>query len=136
MQQEAQLTKQATTCLMHAHKIIQQKNQDIIHGDDLLAGVYSFIKEGPFADIFFNLLGRKNHEILEDFFTENNTKITTKTIKKTTQKTKIPLTLHKNIHTQIQAFVNKSDKKLDFITLFHVSLFDLSSELIGHINGH
>ena len=105
MYQEAQLTAQATSCLRQAYQLMQRKNQNSIRGDDLFAGIYFFVKESQYADIFFNLLGRKNHEILNEYFKKNN--IQTQKISSQIPESKIQLKFNKNIHTQIQGFVNK-----------------------------
>jgi len=127
MYKEAKLTAQATSCLTYAHTFATKKNHPTITGDDLFAGIYFFIKETPYEDIFFNLLGIENHELLQNFFEERY--INTQNTKTEEQKNLIGLTFSDSIHIQIHEFVNKSSQQLDFIVLLYASLSDLSSDL-------
>jgi hypothetical protein len=80
MYKESKLTTQATSCLTYAHKYADKKNHTNVSGDDLFAGIYFFIKETQHKDVFFNLIGIQNNEILDDFFmNEYTTTIHTKT---------------------------------------------------------
>ncbi|PJA48483.1 MAG: ATP-dependent Clp protease ATP-binding subunit ClpC [candidate division SR1 bacterium CG_4_9_14_3_um_filter_40_9] len=130
MYKEAKLTAQATSCLTYAHTFATKKNHPTITGDDLFAGIYFFIKETPYEDIFFNLLGIENHELLQNFFEERY--INTQNTKTEEQKNLIGLTFSDSIHIQIHEFVNKSSQQLDFIVLLYASLSDLSSDLEGY----
>lgn len=134
MYKEAKLTAQATSCLTYAHTFATKKNHPNISGDDLFAGIYFFIKETPYKDIFLNLLGIQTHEVLDDYF--ENHYINTQKLSLEEQKSLINLNFSDTIHIQIHEFVNKSSQQLDFIVLLHASLSDLSSDLKWYFQEH
>lgn len=128
---EAKLTVQSTSCLTYAHQIANKKNHSAITGDDLFAGIYFFIQETWYKDIFFNLLGVQNHETLKDYF--ENTYTNTQNIKADEEKWQIGINFSDPIHIQIHRYVNKSSQELDFIVLLRASLSDLSRDLESHL---
>jgi len=127
MHKEAKLTTQATSCLTYAHKFANKNDHTVITGDDLFAGILFFIKTTPYTDIFFNLLGIQNHEILDNYFQNHYTN--NYNLEHAVEKKLINLNFSNPIHIHIHDFVNKSSQQLDFIVLLHASLSDLSSDL-------
>jgi|GEM_PF-2580601 len=137
MYKEAKLTAQATSCLTYAHTFAARKLHPNITGDDLFAGIYFFIKETPYKDIFLNLLGFQTPEIVDEYFEAqyaeaNNGEFTAPKA----ESSQIGLSFSNPIHTHIHEFVNKSSQQLDFIVLLHASLSDLSSVLDSYFQEH
>ncbi len=124
------LTKQSVSCLKNANKLAISKNRRFIRGDELFLGIYNFIKDNSDLSIFCNMVWIPLEADLESYFQSNygekSALIKTKSDKK--------ISVHKNIYERLQWFVAKWLDKFDFIILFYVSFFDLSSQFAHHLS--
>lgn len=112
------LTKESIESLLYANHIALEKKHKHINGDDLFWGIYHYIKNSDYNELFFWLLGWDEKEI----FPNKQSKINKKD-------TSTYLSLSKKIHTQIKEFVNTNDRKILIIDLFNIALNNLSSRL-------
>lgn len=118
------LTKQSVSCLKIANKLALSKNRRFIRGDEIFRWTYNFIKENSDMTIFMNMVGIPHQADLESYFQSNYGEITSLVKTKSDKK----ISVHKNIYSELQWFVAKWLDKFDFIILFYVSFFDLSSQ--------
>jgi ATP-dependent Clp protease ATP-binding subunit ClpC len=129
MRRQETFTTQAIACVEYATHIATLHNQRTISGDNLFWGIFAFMQQQKHFWLLCNLLSLRNAiESLtiyyEDMYADSLESISFE------QKKILPF--NKKIENKIWPYVSVDSSKLDFLTLFFVSFFDLSNETIAY----
>jgi len=124
-------TKQAVSCLNYASTLAYTNNQKTIHGDDLFWGIYNFIRNKEFFDIFCNVTGLHDTEAL-DIYYKNHYNVDFLYHQFSDKK----LPLNKKLQKSLQDIATNTSQETDFIFLFFISYFDLSSQCYNYLLEH
>lgn len=113
----------ATKCLSFASHFAKNSNQNKINWDSLFWGIYTYVKNHQYFDLFCSVVWITNIDALESYSTrlENTISIEDKESKK-------DLELNKDLKNQIEKVLKDWVHQLDLIVLFYISFFDLSTE--------
>ena len=133
MKRQDTFTTQAITCVQHATQIATIHNQRTISGDNLFRGIFAFMQQQKHFWLLCNLLGLRSavESLLnnyEDMYADSLESISFE------EKKFLPF--NKRIETRILQYVNTDSSKLDFMTLFFVSFYDLSSATTKYCKKH
>lgn len=129
--QQKTYTGHALTCMQYASILSWARKQRTISGDSLFWGIIHFVAGQKHFDLFAQLLGLDKEKLLH---AANDTiaPIITEALP-THSRT---LWLSKKLQSYMQNISYQPDHKLDFLVLFYVSFFDLSSETKEYIHSH
>ena len=124
MKRQDTFTTHAITCVQHATHIAQLYNQRTITGDNLFRGIFAFMQQQQHFWLICNLLNLRNAVepltiYYEDMYAD--------ALESISFEEKKFLPFNKKIENKIFQYVSTDTSKLDFLTLFFVSFFDLSS---------
>ena len=113
----------ATECLNFASRFAVNLNLSEINWDSLFCGIYTYVKDHQYFDLFCNVVWLTNTDALENYFAKikHNDNLQVK-------KSWNDLKLNKNLKKQIEKILADWVHQLDVIVLFYISFFDLSTE--------
>lgn len=115
----------AISSLKYANEIALKKNQKTIKWDDLFWGIYKYVRDQEYFDLFCNVIGLKNTELLDDYF---HNKITLEHWDLEMKESK-EISWSKKMTDKLNEILNNGVYQLDLIVLFYISFFDLSIQL-------
>ena len=113
----------ATDCLNLASSIAEISKHNEINWDSLFQGIYLYVKNHQYFELFCNVVWLTNINALDEYFMK--TKYSEKFEAKKDWK---DLDLNKNLKKQIDNILKDWVHQLDLIVLFYISFFDLSTE--------
>jgi len=128
---QKQLTEQALSCLKCANTLASSQNHKVIHGDDLFWGIYIFIKNTEYFELFCTLLNLKNIKVLDTYYKYVYNIDFNQRIFGTKE-----LPFNKKIHNKFNTFFNNNLPKMDFLNLFYISYSDLSRQCTSYLLKH
>ncbi len=123
-------TSHALRCIQYASILATTRRQRIIGGDVLFWGIMHFITQQKHFNLFCQILGLPEKAIIS--YVEN---IVTHQVTEWLGDHSRSLVFGKRLQNYIDEFVHQPDHKLDFLSLFYVSFFDLSSETKDYLKG-
>ncbi|MCK9467114.1 MAG: ATP-dependent Clp protease ATP-binding subunit [Candidatus Absconditabacterales bacterium] len=121
----------ATSSLKFANKISLKNKKKTIGGDYLFWGVYQYIKNHQYFELFCNVTGLTNVEALDTYY---NKKIKIDFSSKQIVEDNEELKLNKKLKSKIEIILANGLYQLDLIVLFYISFFDLSSQLKNYLS--
>ncbi|HOQ78760.1 MAG TPA: ATP-dependent Clp protease ATP-binding subunit [Candidatus Absconditabacterales bacterium] len=121
----------ATSSLKYANKISLHDNKKTIGGDSLFWGIYQYIKNHQYFDLFCNVTGLTNTEALDEYY---NKEIKVDFSSNKTQDGSEELELNDKLKSKIETILVDGLYQLDLIVLFYISFFDLSSQLKNYLS--
>lgn len=113
----------ATDCLNVASSIAEISKLAKINWDSLFQGVYLYVRNHQYFELFCNVVWLTNINALDEYFMKM--KYSEKFEQKKNWK---DLELNKNLKKQIDDILKDWVHQLDLIVLFYISFFDLSTE--------
>jgi len=113
----------ATDCLNVASSIAEISKHNEINWDSLFHGIYLYVRNHQYFELFCNVVWLTNIEALDKYFMK--VKYTKKFESKKERK---DLELDQNLKEQIDNILKDWVHQLDLIVLFYISFFDLSTE--------
>jgi len=113
----------ATKCLSIASHLAKNSNQNEINWDSLFWGIYRYVKNHQYFDLFCSVVWITNIDALENYSAKLENTINTKD-----NESGKDLELNKNLKNQIEKILKDWVHQLDLIVLFYISFFDLSTE--------
>jgi len=113
----------ATDCLNVASSIAEISKLAKINWDSLFQGVYLYVRNHQYFELFCNVVWLTNINALDEYFMKM--KYSEKFEQKKDWK---DLELNKNLKKQIDDILKDWVHQLDLIVLFYISFFDLSTE--------
>lgn len=116
-------TKEAINCIKYSNILANTLGKKTISGDELFFGVYNYISEITWSEILFSLLGIKDSDVLEEYMNWKYWSHGTKSNK--------DLTFNKKLENEF--LKNKKNSKFDFMLLFYISFFDLSTDFRNYL---
>ncbi len=113
----------ATDCLNVASSIAEISNHHAINWDSLFKGIYLYVRNHQYFELFCNVVWLTNIDALDKYFmkVKYNEKFEAKKDWK-------DLELNKNLKKQIDNVLKDWVHQLDLIVLFYISFFDLSTQ--------
>ncbi len=113
----------ATDCLNVASSIAEISNHNEINWDSLFKGIYLYVRNHQYFELFCNVVWLTNIDALDKYFmkVKYNEKFEAKKDWK-------DLELNKNLKKQIDNVLKDWVHQLDLIVLFYISFFDLSTQ--------
>lgn len=113
----------ATDCLNVASSIAEISNHNEINWDSLFQGIYLYVRNHQYFELFCNVVWLTNIDALDEYFVKK------KYSKKfETKKDWKDVDLNKNLKKQIDNVLKDWVHQLDLIVLFYISFFDLSTQ--------
>lgn len=113
----------ATDCLNVASSIAEISNHNEINWDSLFQGIYLYVRNHQYFELFCNVIWLTNIDALDEYFVKK------KYSKKfETKKDWKDVELNKNLKKQIDNVLKDWVHQLDLIVLFYISFFDLSTQ--------
>lgn len=113
----------ATDCLNVASSIAEISNHNEINWDSLFKGIYLYVRNHQYFELFCNVVWLTNIDALDKYFMK-----TKYSEKFETKKDCKDLELNKNLKKQIDNVLKDWVHQLDLIVLFYISFFDLSTQ--------
>ena len=113
----------ATDCLNVASSIAEISNHSEINWDSLFKGIYLYVRNHQYFELFCNVVWLTNIDALDKYFMK-----TKYSEKFETKKDWKDLELNKNLKKQIDNILKDWVHQLDLIVLFYISFFDLSTQ--------
>ena len=113
----------ATDCLNVASSIAEISNHNEINWDSLFKGIYLYVRNHQYFELFCNVVWLTNIDTLDEYFV--NKKYSEKFESKKDWK---DIELNKNLKKQIDNVLENWVHQLDLIVLFYISFFDLSTQ--------
>lgn len=113
----------ATDCLNVASSIAEISNHNEINWDSLFKGIYLYVRNHQYFELFCNVVWLTNIDALDKYFMK--VKYSEKFESKKDWK---DLELNKNLKKQIDNVLKDWVHQLDLIVLFYISFFDLSTQ--------
>ncbi|HRU50537.1 MAG TPA: AAA family ATPase, partial [Candidatus Absconditabacterales bacterium] len=121
----------ATSSLKYANEISLHENKKTIGGDSLFWGIYQYIKNHQYFDLFCNVTGLTNTEALDKYY---NQKIKVNFNSNKNFESQKELELNSKLKSKIEIILTDGVYQLDLIVLFYISFFDLSSQLKNYLS--
>lgn len=123
----------AVSSLKYANKISLHNEQKSIWWDDLFWGIFQYIRNHQHFELFCNVTWLQNIEELDKYYKRK--------IKLDLENTKIDdvaenLWLNKKLKSKIDEILKDGIYQLDFVVLFYISFFDLSTEFKKHLSSN
>ena len=113
----------ATDCLNVASSVAEISNHNEINWDSLFKGIYLYVRNHQYFELFCNVVWLTNIDALDKYFMK-----TKYSEKFETKKDWKDLELNKNLKKQIDNILKDWVHQLDLIVLFYISFFDLSTQ--------
>jgi len=124
------ITDQAISCLQCANTLASSQNRRTINWDDLFWGSYVFIQNTEYFELFCKLFHIPDHQILDQYYHQNYSVNFSQQILKTQ---KLPFNKKlKSILSQSKDIISK----IDLLSLFYISYFNLSSQCNKFLSKH
>jgi len=115
----------AISSLKYANKISISKNLKNINWNTLFWGIYQYMRNHQYFDLFCNITWLENIDALDKYYKK---KVNIKLDNLEALEADKNLQLNKKLHTKIDEILKDGLHQLDFIVLFYISFFDLSIE--------
>jgi len=121
----------ATSSLKYANEISLHENKKTIWWDSLFWGIYQYIKNHQYFDLFCNVTWLTNTEALDKYY---NQKIKVNFNSNKNFESQKELELNSKLKSKIEIILTDGVYQLDLIVLFYISFFDLSSQLKNYLS--
>jgi len=121
----------AMSSLKYANKISLDNNKKSIWWDDLFWWIYQYIRDHQYFDLFCNVTGLKNVELLDEYY---HKKIKLELNNSNQIESKENLWLNKNLKIKLEEILKDGVYQLDVVVLFYISFFDLSTQLKNYFS--
>ena len=118
----------AIESLKYASRIAWNSQLEYINWDSLFCGIYKYVRNHQYFDLFCNVVWLSNTEELDNFILDSEDNESTTNEQK-------DLELNENLKEQINKILKDWVHQLDIIVLFYISFFDLSTDFKRLLNG-
>jgi len=123
----------AVSSLKYANKISLHNEQKFIGWDELFWWIFQYIRNHQYFDLFCNVTWLQNIEELDNYY---KGKFSFKTDDINTINSADNLGLNKKLKSKIDEILKDGIYQLDFIVLFYISFFDLSTEFKKYLSSN